>query len=84
MGVSDDLVCAALGCDRLIPPTAAGNARYCSKRCRERESGWRYRQRQRSEPVDVETARENVAKARAALARAEEALADAVQREPHH
>ena len=76
-------MCAALGCDRLIPATAAGNARDCSKRCRERESGWRYRQRHRSEPVNVETARENVAKARAALARAEEALAEALQRAPH-
>ena len=66
----------------LIPATAAGNARYCSKRCRERESGWRYRQRQRAEPVDIDAARGNVAKARAALARAEEALADALQREP--
>jgi hypothetical protein len=42
------VTCAADGCDQPVPPKPAGRrgyqARYCSKRCRERENARRYRE----------------------------------------
>lgn len=57
-GVMRKRVCEASGCGTYLPSGAAGNRRYCSDRCRDREAKRRYRSRQTVAVVGV-TSRPN-------------------------